>query len=579
MISKEEIDIIISKTDIVEIISSYIKLTRQGNDYVGLCPFHNDKNNPGLHVSKSRNMFKCFTCKEGGSVFSFVQKYEGISFVEAVHVVAQKIGYKLQSGNIPVTNNKHTKLYETMSTVNEFYINNLYTKEGLKAIEYLEKRGITNEIIKQFDIGLSLDSNNSLYEFFKEKAQEVELLNTLGLINRNGIDVKDSFISRIMIPIKNTEDKIVGYTARVYKTNSDAKYKNTRGTDIFIKSDILFNYNNAKKHIRDIGSVIITEGNMDAIKLVAQGFNNTVALMGPYLSNKHIELLKKLNTNIILMLDSDEAGLMGTIKNGEELLSKGIICSVIRLTGAKDPDEYIEKFGKEALENNLASPLSYIDFRLKDLKQNKDLTQINDKTIYVKEVKKILEKLDDVTKQIIITSVSTELNVDKSIFDDLLPVSASVNYQDYHQQVVNYEPPPPNKDKYKILTYKIFYYLASDNKYFTIYKKELNFFKEKIERDLASEIETYYKENTENNISKLSINIMYKPQIHSLLEEAIKENSDEELVEENFVEYIKMLKTKIKEDEIKILKNNIRNEIDIDKKIKLIEKLTIIKKG
>ena len=340
-INEEEINTIRSNADIVEIIGDYLELKQKGRNYVAICPFHDD-HTPSLVVSKERQIFNCFTCKTGGNVFSFVMKYENVSFPEAIKIVAKKIGYNLKSNYDDVIESKYKKEYEIMNFAAKYYMNNINSKEGLEARKYLDKRGITSEIIKEFNIGLATDKPSDLYNILNKKNYSLDELDKLGLVNKYNLDVFDTFQNRIIIPIEDIKGQIVGFTGRIYHNEKDiAKYINTKETIIFKKGNILFNFHNARNYIREKKQAILVEGNMDAIKLSAKGIKNVIALMGVALSKEQIIILKKLNVPIILMLDNDSAGLNATFKNGELLRKNGIEVLVVRLKDAKDPDEYI----------------------------------------------------------------------------------------------------------------------------------------------------------------------------------------------------------------------------------------------
>ncbi|MFI3260104.1 MAG: DNA primase [bacterium] len=572
MITEEQIIEIRQKADIVEIVSDYISLTRQGKNFAALCPFHNDKNNPSLIVSPEKQIFNCFTCKTGGDVFSFVSKEENINYYDAVRVVAEKIGYDLgiaskRTGE-PL---KNKKLYDIMNMSCKYYLNNINTEDGKFAKKYLNERGITDEIIKEFSLGVSLEGKNDLYSFLSAQEFDENDIYNLGLINRSGIDIYDSFKSRIMVPIMDGTNKVVGFTGRVYKNNTEgAKYINTKETIIFKKSDILYNYHNAKSHVRDEKKIIIVEGNMDAIKMASSGIKNVIALMGTFVSTEQINILKKLNCNIILLLDSDEAGYNATIKNGDIFLKSGIICDVIRLSDAKDPDEYIEKFGVEALNNNISSPMNYLDFKISDLKLGLDMHSSRDITIFIKELTELLKLVDDVTRNVIVSKVCSEYSLDKSLFN--------LSSEPKIEKTIIFEVPNViKKDKYNILANKIIYYLISDVTFLKIYKKELNFLKNKLERDLVSEIDVFYKKNVNGSLADFLGYIAINNLLSDRINEIITDNVDEEVTQEKFFEYLILMRRKIRDDDIKSLKNQVKNELDVDKKIKLIEQLTKLK--
>lgn len=573
MISAQELAEIRDKADVVEVISNYVSLKRQGKNYTCFCPFHNDKNHPSMVVSPEKQIFNCFSCKNGGDVFAFVSKYENIPYYEAVKLIAKQVGVNLSG--VKNENNvlkKYSHQYELMDKSMKYYLNNINTKAGQDAKNYLINRGINEETIKDFSIGLSLNKKNDLINFLKSFDYTEKDIELLGLANLYGVDYFDSFKNRIMIPITNINNDVVGFTGRIFNGEDEAKYINTKETIIFKKGNILFNYYNAKKYIRELKQIIIVEGNMDAIKMHSSGIKNVVALMGTFISTNQLDILRKTNSEIILLLDNDEAGYNATIKNGDYLLENGITASVIRLSDAKDPDEYIHKFGVEALKNNLIKPINYIDFKINDLKKIHDINSSVGVSSLIKNIKNILNHLDNITKSVIVNKLCNELNLDRSIFEDIKePVI--IPEKQYVPEIKS------KKNKYTVLANKVLFYIMNNPKYLKIYKNELNFFQTKIERDLAFEIETFYNDNKNLKFADFLGYIMQKEYLNELINDIISGNAGEELVEEVFLEYLVLLKKKIIEDDIQRLKYQAKIELDVDKKLKLIEQLTRLKKG
>lgn len=570
-INEEEINTIRSNADIVEIIGDYLELKQKGRNYVAICPFHDD-HTPSLVVSKERQIFNCFTCKTGGNVFSFVMKYENVSFPEAIKIVAKKIGYNLKSNYDDVVESKYKKEYEIMNFAAKYYMNNINSKEGLEARKYLDKRGITSEIIKEFNIGLATDKPSDLYNILNKKNYSLDELDKLGLVNKYNLDVFDTFQNRIIIPIEDIKGQIVGFTGRIYHNEKDiAKYINTKETIIFKKGNILFNFHNAKNYIREKKQAILVEGNMDAIKLSAKGIKNVIALMGVALSKEQIIILKKLNVPIILMLDNDSAGLNATFKNGELLRKNGIEVLVVRLKDAKDPDEYIETKGVNALIDNINHANNYIDFLLESLKNGLDLNNINDLKKYINSIILSINNEDDLTKELIISKISKEYQIDEKI------LKQNINIKQIKQKEDKKEERKPKISKYQKAVSKILYMMMLDNKYITIYKNRLGYFKEKKEREVASEI-IYYNSKNDINIADFLTYILNNEELSEFIDNILGENENTKDSIEEFNNCIEVVLKILKEDEIEKLKVEIKNELDINKKVELMTRLTEIKK-
>ena len=570
-INEEEINTIRSNADIVEIIGDYLELKQKGRNYVAICPFHDD-HTPSLVVSKERQIFNCFTCKTGGNVFSFVMKYENVSFPEAIKIVAKKIGYNLKSNYDDVVESKYKKEYEIMNFAAKYYMNNINSKEGLEARKYLDKRGITSEIIKEFNIGLATDKPSDLYNILNKKNYSLDELDKLGLVNKYNLDVFDTFQNRIIIPIEDIKGQIVGFTGRIYHNEKDiAKYINTKETIIFKKGNILFNFHNARNYIREKKQAILVEGNMDAIKLSAKGIKNVIALMGVALSKEQIIILKKLNVPIILMLDNDSAGLNATFKNGELLRKNGIEVLVVRLKDAKDPDEYIETKGVNALIDNINHANNYIDFLLESLKNGLDLNNINDLKKYINSIILSINNEDDLTKELIISKISKEYQIDEKI------LKQNIDIKQIKQKEDKKEERKPKISKYQKAVSKILYMMMLDNKYITIYKNRLGYFKEKKEREVASEI-IYYNSKNDINIADFLTYILNNEELSEFIDNILGENENTKDSIEEFNNCIEVVLKILKEDEIKKLKEEIKKEVDINKKVELMTRLTEIKK-
>lgn len=573
-ISNEEINEIRSRANIVDIISGYLQVSSKGKNFVALCPFHND-HSPSLIISPEKQIFNCFTCRTGGNVFSFVMKYENVSFAEAVSIVAKKVGFNLKNDVFVKSENKYSKDYEIYEYAMKYYLNNINTTDGSKARDYLLKRGINETIIKEFKLGYSGSSKDTFYKLATNKGWDIETLNKLGLINKVNENVYDTFINRVVIPIENLKGEVVGFTGRIFNgEDNTAKYLNTKETEIFKKSSLLFNYHNAKNYIRDRKSVIVVEGNMDAIKMSAKGFKNVVALMGVALSNEQIDILKRLKVPVILMLDNDNAGEEATIKNGESLINSGVDTKIVRLSGAKDPDEYLEKFGIDAMQNNIDKAIKYIDFKIECLKKDKDLSNMEDLITYVKEVINSINSEDDLTKEIILSKISKDYAIDIDVLKSNLKTEVKKAVKKEETQEVR----DKKLTKYQKASHKVLYYMLMDSKYINLYKNTLGYFKERIERVLASEI-VYYESNNGNiDVADFTTTIMGSEDEYEFLQIILSENGNTSVSDEEFNSCVKAILDIYKKDEIIKVKGLIASELDQTKKEELVKKLIDLKR-
>ena len=572
LIKDEEINAIREQSDIVDIISQYLTLTKQGKNYVAVCPFHDD-HSPSLVVSPEKQIFNCFTCRTGGNVFSFIMKYENVGFLEAVKMVADKVGYKINLDFVSANEKINQVDYEIMDLAKKYYLNNIFTEIGVSARKYLNSRKLGEDIIREFNLGLAPSSKNDLYKILIKKGYTVEKIEELGLINRVGLEVYDAFTNRIMIPIENLKGDVVGFSARIFNGETDAaKYINTRETPIFKKGQILFNFHNARKYIRNEKLCIIVEGNMDAINVSASGIKNVVALMGVALSLEQIKVIKRLNVPVVLMLDNDEAGLNATMKNGKLLQENGVIVKVVKLTGAKDPDEYIRAKGVDALKENIKYARNFIDFKLEFLKTNKNLENIDDLVNYVKEVINSLNNENDLTKQVVISKISKDYNIDYALLQNQINLM-NVNHEIESSKKVKVK----KYSKYELASAKVLYYMMNDAKYITIYKNKLGYLKERVERRLISEIIFYNNEHNSINLANFLTYIMEQQDLFEYVNQIISMN-DENLNDDEFNNCIEIILKILKLDEINQLKEEIKKEMDVNKKVELISKLTELKK-
>lgn len=573
-IPEEEIQSVRQSADIVEIVSSYIPLSQKGKNFFGVCPFHED-HSPSMSVSREKGIYKCFSCGATGNVFKFVSDYENISFVEAVKKVAEKIGKPLNGVYEIKKTTKHDEEYKIMQLSSLFFQNNLRTEKGKKAVQYLNKRGLKETTIKEFEIGLSLDKN-SLLEFLEQKKYEKNKLIGLGLINEKEKKYYDTFINRIMFPIHNLNGEVVGFTGRIYLENSSPpKYLNSKETTIFKKGDILFNYHRAKDAIRMEKKVIIVEGNMDAIRLYDSGIKNVIALMGTSLTMAQIKEIKKLRVAVVLMLDNDEAGLVATYQVGNLLEKENIEITVVRLSGEKDPDEYIIKNGVEAIQNNIKNAISFIEFKLSYYKRNKNLQDSSELASYIKEVLNgMKENNDAILKEITLKKLSDDFGLSIDVLKgELEKLETNPKKEKERKQ----EEKPIKKTRYQDSVYHILYFMMNDPVYIKMYKSKLGFLDTPIYRGIANEIMGYYEFHKSINLADFLTHVEQSKLKNEILE-IVNSIKDEAIDETSMEEYIcSVKKTKI-EKEIKDLMKQQKEETDINKKEELGKRILELKK-
>ena len=575
MVTDAEIERIRKSANIVDIISSYVPLTQKGKNYFGVCPFHED-HSPSMSVSEEKQIYKCFSCGAAGNVFTFVSEYENVKFLEAVKIVADKCGIPFH-GTIKKEKPKNNEQeYEIMNLALKFYQNNLNSKEGMKAKEYLRVRNLDEDVIKEFDLGLSLGGNYSLNKLLTNKKYSLDVIERLGLVNQNNGYVNDVFQRRIMFPIHDLEGNVIGFTGRIYEDTNQAKYINSKESNIFKKGQILFNYHRAKQEIKRKKEVILVEGNMDAIRMFASGIKNVVALMGTSLTEEQVAIIKSLKAKIILMFDNDSAGEIATYQNGTILEEANLIPYIVRLSGEKDPDEYIIKNGVKALEENIKNPISFLDFKLKYFKKDKDLEKVDDLASYIKEIIKDLKNIpDELTRELTLKKISEDYHVSLDLLHGELKKVET-------KKIV--ESPPKTLAKTKLSKYdkacqNIIYFMMNDGNFIEIFKKELGYFKEKKYRNLANEIIYFYEEAKEINLSSFISFISTKDYIYDDAMEIIRKNKIIDFDRTAFDEFIQVAKMEMVKEEIRELKAKIANSMDANEEIELASKLLNLKKG
>lgn len=568
-ISNEEITEIRKKADIVEVIGSYINLAPQGKNYFGICPFHND-HSPSLSVSREKQIYKCFTCLASGNVFTFVQNYENISFIEAVKKVADKINYKLDIKDKIV--NKNSKYYELMDLSNKIFVNNLNSNLGLKAKEYLiNERHLSEEAIKEFNIGLALNDNN-LNKLLSSKGYSDKDIIEMSLANKTDNGLLDMFRNRITFPICNHEGKIIAYSARIYQNEDTSKYINSKESVIFKKGYTFYNYDKCRLEALKIKSVILVEGQMDAIRVYTSGFKNVIASMGTAITSNHISLLKKLNAKVILMMDNDNAGEKSTILNGEELIKNNIEVSVVRLTGEKDPDSFILKNGADAFKDALKGEISFFDFKLRYLKKDKNLNKADELAEYINKIIDELNKSDDdILKSVTINKIAEDYNIDKRILEGkLVKITPRID-----SVVVKRKRPKLNQ--YHQAAEAILYLMMNDPKFIRKYKIELNYFPEEKYKLIANDILAYKEINGEFDIADFMTyinDLEYKEDIYRILNDY-----QDKILPEEFDNFVAIINKWIRESKIDKLKEQLKNETDVKKQEELNDLIIKIKKG
>ena len=411
--SDEVINDVRQSNDIVDVISQYVHLKRSGRNFFGLCPFHNEKS-PSFSVSPDKQIFHCFGCGVGGNVFSFITQIEGINFVEAVQMLAERANIQLptlQDNGDSQREELKAKVYKVNEFTAEFYHQNLYKPQAKMAQEYVKKRQLSNETLKSFKIGFSGKFDELYQELKKQGFGEREILES-GLVNKNERgQYIDRYRNRLMFPICDARGKVIAFGGRVLD-DSKPKYINSPENVVYSKGRNLFGLNVAKKG--DLKRILIVEGYMDVISLHQRGITNVVAPLGTALTEQQGWLLRKNSEQIILSFDSDEAGLKAKLRALDILQNMGCDLRILQMEGAKDPDEYIIKYGNARFNNLVDKALSIIEFKVKILKKDLNLENTNDKIKFLNEIAKLISNVNNtIEREVYVEKIAKEYDISK----------------------------------------------------------------------------------------------------------------------------------------------------------------------
>ena len=409
--SEEILEEVRQSNDIVDVISQYVHLKRSGRNFFGLCPFHNEKS-PSFSVSPDKQIFHCFGCGVGGNVYTFLTKIEGITFIEAVQMLAQKANIQLPTIENSVDSAKEelkAKVLKVNEFAAEFYHQNLYKPEAKIAQEYVKKIKLSNEILKSFKIGFSGKFDELYQALHKQGFQEKEILET-GLVNKNDNGrYIDRYRNRLMFPICDARGRVIAFGGRVLD-DSKPKYINSPENIVYSKGKNLFGLNVAKKG--ELKKILIVEGYMDVISLHQRGITNVVGALGTALTQQQGWLLRKNSEQIILGFDSDGAGQTAIIRSVEILKNMGCDIRILQMEGAKDPDEYVIKYGNARFNNLMDKAISIIEFKAKILKQNLNLENATDKIKFLNEIAKLISNIDNtIEKEVYIEKIAQTYDI------------------------------------------------------------------------------------------------------------------------------------------------------------------------
>ena len=556
--SYEEILDIQRRINIVDIIRDYIPLTQRGKNFFGICPFHDD-HNPSMSVSNEKQMYKCFVCGAAGNVFNFVKDYEKISYYEAVKKVADKVGINV---NIDTSfkkqeNNIYSKQYEIYEISNKLYQNNLNTTLGKNARNYLKERQITDEMIKHFQIGLSLNDNN-VTKLLSNKGYDDNLLVKSGISVKKDGKVFDIYRNRIMFPLWDINGKTIGFSGRIYEGNDSSKYINTMETDIFKKGSLLYNYEFARESILKNDEIIIVEGFMDVIRLYSIGIYNVVASMGTAITNEQVSLIRKLTNNVILMFDGDAAG--GKATNSFIEVSKNIDFNIkiVRLEEDLDPDDYIIKKGKDKMLDHLSHAKSLFDYKLINTKKNLNMDNPEDVSKFVNSIVNELSKIkDDIVFDLELKKIIKLTGVSEDLIRSKIK---RVDNKNKHVIIIKEEKKTMKESKYDKASKIILYNMIHNNDLIIYYYDNLSYLPDEVDRKLASEIVLFYKKYNSFNLLDFITYLEDNNELVKRVSEIDELKFNKEYTKEEIEEFFDTIREYSNKKQIKELSEKLKNE-------------------
>lgn len=567
MFSSSELTEIRNSVDIVDVVSSYINLTAHGKNYFGVCPFHDD-HSPSMCVSKEKQIYTCFVCGATGNVFQFVKEYENISFVEAVRKVATIGGIDVKIDEMKEIK-KESVLYGIYDLTNKIYQLNLNTSKGLNAKEYLKKRGINDETIKEFGIGLSLIKGNIAEALTKKGFDESDILKS-GLADKNNYGLNDLYRNRIMFPLWDLKGRVVGFSGRIFNDENAPKYINSRETEIFKKGELLYNYHRAKNEARRKNEVIIMEGFMDVISAYTHGITNVVAAMGTAITSSNAHLISRMAKNIILCFDGDDAGILAANACTNELLKLDVSPSIVVLDKAKgkDPDEYIKNNGIDAFKEKLSHSLSVMEFKEFFNKKGIDMGDSSSKALYVKKMIDDIDNIKDpILKEITINKLAEETELSIEFIKSRL--KNNIEKKEIKIEIKK----DTNLLKYEKAEMNLIYYMLKDSNVILQYEAKNVYLPTDKYRFLVREICAYYQKYGNISIADFLTFIKDNTDMVKVLGSITALELRDEYSKDEIDDYINAINQYNKDEEIKKLKKQMKDSIDFNEKIELAKKI------
>lgn len=567
-INDDIIDKVKESSDIVDIISNYIQLKKSGSNFVGLCPFHNEKT-PSFTVSESKQYFRCFGCGEGGDSIAFIMKKENLDFVDAVKLLADKYNIQMEEKQIDQKSvGEKERLYNINKETARFFYDNLGSNQ--KSLDYLSKRQIDIKTMRQFGLGYANDSWDSLHKHLLKKGFKSEEIAKIGLIGRKSGNTGyyDKFRDRIIFPIIDTRSRVIGFGGRVMN-DSVPKYLNSSDSMIFNKGNHLYGLNLVSKY-SDKKKILLVEGYMDVISLFSSGVNFAVASLGTALTERQAKLLKRFGEEIYICYDSDDAGTKATLRAIDILIEADVKPRIILLPNGMDPDDYIKKMGNIEFNKLFVKSLNHIDYKINISKTKYNLDSIEEKIQFTLEVSKIIRSLKSPVEQdVFIKKISEDTGI------SLEAIEAEVKRNKYVNKSTNkFKGQKPNISPVKAritsgnlkAEVDLLLLMIEDKDYFDVIKDSLE-----LEDFSSKEYRRVYEIIKNQYLDKTTIDIDNIIEIYS------KETQNKEIIDTLKMSNINYQSTKIEQIIKDLINTLVYNKLETKRK-HIIEKISILEK-
>lgn len=516
-IPQDKIDEIKSVADIVSVIGDYVELKRAGSNYVGLCPFHNEKT-PSFSVSPSKGIFHCFGCGVGGDVISFIMQKEGMSYPEAIKFLADKLGILVETNEVNKEKYEHRKkLFEINNEAKLFYYKNLLINDIPK--DYIKKRNLNNNLINKFIIGYA-DGKNSLYRHLLQKGYQKDDIIEVGLINQDEKgNVYDKFRNRLMFPIIDIRGNVIGFGGRAL-ADSRAKYMNSPQSLAYDKSKNVYGVSNLKNSTK-VGKIILVEGYMDVISLTNYGFDYAIASLGTSLTHHQAKLIKRYCKNIYICYDGDSAGQKATSRAIEIFKEQDISPNIIVIPDNMDPDDYIKQYGNESFDRLIDNAVDSVIYEYKKILQKYDINDVKEKIQLIDDLTTLLSKLDrEVIRDEYIKRFSDDLNIEylslkKDVSSKLNEVKPNITFHNERTDDKKITEKDSINNQEKITAVEIMTIACFHKDVYYDLKEEFSKFKTKISsyNNFIEFVDFYYSKNNENQIDEKSARDYFKNDI------------------------------------------------------------------